>query len=132
MLTFGEAVGEVRKTGQVKPKSRFPLRSPAWMNQRTNQESNDATRRKTPQQSKTKPLRPGEKEPEEYSDPYSELQAAAKALQKADPSLTDAMAFTRAYETRPDLRKRAYTGRMKGLGYDVGPDGRMRLAENVV
>jgi hypothetical protein len=156
MLTFSEAV---RKVGQRQPKSRFPDRSPGWLNTRTN--TTPTTSAKVPHQSKTRPLRPGEAEPEEYSDPYHDLEDGearaasdarsrarrpavrrargqedatstermgqddlgkiaehAKALQAADPSLTGAQAFEKAYlapANRP-LANREFRQRMARLG----------------
>jgi hypothetical protein len=114
MLTFSEAVGEVRKVGQTKPKSRFPQRSPEWMRTQVNQASNDATRRKVPNQQRTKPLGPGEEEDPELSDPYAELEEKAAALRKANPTLSEADAFTRTYlnPANTDLVKREHAQRM--------------------
>ena len=88
MLTFSEAAAEVAKAVR-KPKSRFPDRGPEWMRTQMNAASADATRRKVPNQQRTKPLGPGEKEDESLSDPYAELEEKAAALRKANPELSE-------------------------------------------
>jgi hypothetical protein len=90
MITFEDAVSAVpveKPEGKpYRPKSRFRTQSPA---EATNAINRVDTSAKVPQQSKTKPLKPGEEEDPELSDPYADLGKRAEALGIAIPGLND-------------------------------------------
>jgi hypothetical protein len=139
MLSFEEAADEVRKLAGKKPtpKSRFPTMSPE--EQRTQLNTGPGARGPSkPNQSKTKPRAAGDPEPEEDSDPYRDLEKRASALgiaipgltdkpasaldeinakaaelRKSDPTLSEAAAFTKVYESDRDLQGRHFQERME-------------------
>jgi hypothetical protein len=156
MITFQEAAEEVRveklRAGKTRRQSRFPAQRP---NERLNTVAASA---QVPQQTKTKPLKPGETEDESLSDPYADLgkraeklgiaipglndaiaaraaaaapkvvwdggkraaitpaygklEDIAKTLKEANPALSDAQAFEKAFLSNPELAKGDYADRM--------------------
>jgi hypothetical protein len=109
MLNFQDAVAKLAGK-PPKPKSRFATMSPEEQRTRLNQGRGPSK----PNASKTKPRAAGDPEPPEHSDPYSELEAQAKALRAKDPTLSESGAFTKVYldPRNTDLVKREHAQRM--------------------
>jgi hypothetical protein len=110
------AAGVVAKVGaRRKPKSDFHTQSPDEA--RTRMNTRDAARgTMKPHQTRTKPRAAGEPPPdtdEQLEDAMEELKHRAAALQKADPTLSEAQAFTKAYESNRDLQGRHFQQRME-------------------
>jgi nucleotide-binding universal stress UspA family protein len=105
---------DVEKTGQKKPKSKFPTMTPQQQQTQLNRPAPGA---KVPHQTRTKPLAPGEEEDESLSDPYAELEEKAAALRKQDPSLTAEQAFVKFYENpaHRDLVRKEFRQRQRKL-----------------
>jgi hypothetical protein len=65
-------------------------------------------------------------------DDLGKIAERGLVLKQQQPHLTDAQAFTAAYEGNAGLRKRHYVDRMRKLGFGVGADGRLQVGEHVI
>jgi hypothetical protein len=111
------AAGVIAKVGrQRKPQSDFHTQSPDEA--RTAMNTRDAARgTKKPHQQRTRPVGPNEEPPDQdelENDALEELKHRAAALQKRDPALSEADAFTRTYldPANTSLVKREHAQRM--------------------